>query len=885
MVQPHVRLAFLTALMVGGLLGCDSSSSRRRSVVAPASTASTQTATTGNVTTSSNNPPPASQPSGSGAPVSSTSAPAPARIAITPHGLRIDGQTRLLFGGEVQYYRVRDRANDPARTHRMWAETLDMVVAAGMNLVTTYVPWDYHEVRQGNFQFSGVRDIEAFLELCHQRNLLVIFKPGPFINSEWPTGVGSFGAIPHWFKRAYPGAMALKPDGKPFSTDLFGSSKGFQPSYFAPELMRHVDQFFTQLAPIVRRYVFDKPTIMGIQIDNETNFYFSDRYTVDYSPHGIRQYRAWLQTKYGTISALNVAYGKSHASFDAVDPPRRAPGKNDPVSDNLWHQDWFDAGKTGIERYQLALRAIWERLGFREPNVLFFTNDSPHTMPKELGRENIVLWDGPTKNKAGIAALDAYPRQFPTTFAPLNYPFLTGFFSKRFASSNDQYRFAGQPPVAAGKCYSAELEGGLFEVPVVHTPVPVPASATDHVLLQHIGRGSALAAVYILRAGLNQDDTPYFSNAAISVGGRPQPKWAVLQRYGRLVSQHGTDLLRTQPVEADVAVAIDSRFDAPAGGGTGNPGRIQVNEATAVFGWLEDAGLDAPIVDLRHATAATLRRYRLVFFLNPDVVHEGVARLLDEYVRRGGHLVNLLHRGRHDARWQNSGSVTHSLLAQGLFGDARSTGTFWNRGLLDVALIRGNLNLRVSNGPSGAVGVGPFLEQFTGLTNGATPLAFDRTFPLGRDGKVVAWSAARGQGSIVHFGTNPASRYGSAAYYRTGAAELGRLRTLARWLASRAGARGPVVSVADSAGTAWARKLPGGGDVFVFLGSRQRSGATLRVDLHDLNALGLSSATQYQVVDTLTGATIQAGVSGADLARRGISVTLAPFGTAVLRIR
>lgn len=862
--NPLMTLLAMTAAT--SVIGCGGGSSS-------GSTASGATAGVG-----SGSSPSAVTSSTAATPTTTTTVPPPppaTGVAITPQGLSVRGRTRLLYGGEVQYFRIRDRNRDAAVTHRMWEQTLDQLVAAGMNLVTCYVPWDVHEPSEGTFDFSGINDLPRFLEMCHARDLAVVFKPGPFINAEWPYGLGTFGAIPEWFKVKYPGSLARKPDGSPFTVDLLGGPRGRQPSFFSPELRAHTERFFQRLAPIIQRFVHQQPTIMSIQIDNETNFYFADRYASDYSSHGLAQYRAFLRARYGTVAALNGLYGTSYADFDQVQPPTRAPDRSAATLENLRHQDWFDAGQAGIEEYHLTLRGMWERLGVREPDVLFCTNDSPHTFPSPLNRD-LAMWHGGVKNKAGVAMLDAYPRQLPTSGdRPLDMPFLTSFFSKRFATSNDGYAFAGGPPVAAGKCYGAELEGGLFGIPLLNVPLPVPVTTTDQVLLQHIGRGSALAAVYVFRAGLNRDDSPYFSQAAVAIDGATQPRYEVLRRWGRVVRTRGDELLASVEVECDIAVAVDSRFDAPAGGVAGRPAKAQVDEAAGAFGWLEDAGLNPAVVDLRDLAPGDLSRYELVVFANPDVVHEDAARLLDDYVRQGGDLVNILHTGKHDQRWRR-GTVTESLLGRGLFGDGQHSGTFE-----DTLVAGSNMNLRAPAGPSGPLAVGPFLHKHT-LTGGAAPVAWDRTFPFGADGPVVAWTAARGAGQVTHFGTNPGHVFTSGGYYGVGAAELLLGRDLARWLATRARARGPVVSVRDAAGTAWARRVPNDG-AFVFAASRISAPTTLAVSLHDLAALGLDPARTYVVEEVLTGMRFGPR-SGADLQRSGLAVPVGPYGAAVLRV-
>jgi hypothetical protein len=804
-------------------------------------------------------------------PLPDASAPA-GRVAITPRGLSVDGRVRFLYGADVHYFRIRDRGGDAARTHAMWAATLDKALAAGMNFVSTYVPWDVHEPAEGKFDFRGAADLQRFLELCQERDLLVMLKPGPFINAEWPYGMGSFGAVPEWFKRGHPGALARGPDGRPSSCDPLGRWFGSQPTFLAPELLTATERYFARLAPIFREFI-RRGTVLGVQIDNETNFFYGDRYSSDYSVHGVAQYRAFLRARYGTIEALDQAYGTSHADFELVTPPTARPRRSAPPAENLRHQDWFDAGHAGIEAYHRALRAIWERLGVREPDILFVTNDSPHAF---VGRD-LIHWRGGEKNAAGLAMLDAYPKQFPTSGGrPFDYPFLTPYFSKRFAASNGGYAFAGGSPTGGGRCYAAEIEGGLFSVPFLNVALPVPLQTTDLALLQHIGRGSALASVYVLQGGLNRDDSPYFTNAALGVDGREQPRYEVLRRWGRFLGRCGDELLASEAVGSRVALAVDERFDAPAGGIPGHPGKLQVDEASGLFGLLEDAGLDPAVVELSRARPGDLDPFGVVWFVNPDVVHDGVAALLDDWVRRGGTLVNVLHTGRFDQRWRR-GTSTERLLADGLFGDGSPVRSF-ERNLFTS----GSVEVRAPGGAAGPFKAGPFLLMYR-LADGATPLVWSRGLPFGLAREVAGWSARRGAGTAVHLGTNPGAAYAGSGYYDAPAKELERARELVRGLAASARIR-PVVSVRGAAGTAWARRVQGG-PTFVFVCNRRGEPATLTVELHDPAALGIQPDRIYEVEDALGERTIAPEVRGGDLVRTGVQVELPAWGAAVLRVR
>lgn len=48
-----------------------------------------------------------------------------------------------------------------------------------------YVPWNFHESRQGQYDFYGQQDIVTFLTTAQKYNLSVILRPGPYICAEW----------------------------------------------------------------------------------------------------------------------------------------------------------------------------------------------------------------------------------------------------------------------------------------------------------------------------------------------------------------------------------------------------------------------------------------------------------------------------------------------------------------------------------------------------------------------------------------------------------------------------------------------------------------------------------------------------------------------------
>ena len=66
-----------------------------------------------------------------------------------------------IFGAEIQYFRLRGglgRNIPRAKVIELWAKALDAAKGAGMNMVSFYIPWDFHEPVEGKFDFDGTTD-------------------------------------------------------------------------------------------------------------------------------------------------------------------------------------------------------------------------------------------------------------------------------------------------------------------------------------------------------------------------------------------------------------------------------------------------------------------------------------------------------------------------------------------------------------------------------------------------------------------------------------------------------------------------------------------------------------------------------------------------------
>ncbi|RAV19912.1 glycoside hydrolase family 35 protein [Paenibacillus contaminans] len=96
----------------------------------------------------------------------------------------LDGKPIQLISGAIHYFRV---------VPEYWRDRLLKLKACGFNTVETYVAWNIHEPKEGQFNFEGIADIVRFIEIAGELGLHVIVRPSPYICAEW-----EFGGLPAW---------------------------------------------------------------------------------------------------------------------------------------------------------------------------------------------------------------------------------------------------------------------------------------------------------------------------------------------------------------------------------------------------------------------------------------------------------------------------------------------------------------------------------------------------------------------------------------------------------------------------------------------------------------------------------------------------------------
>ncbi|XP_065200399.1 beta-galactosidase-like isoform X1 [Planococcus citri] len=116
-----------------------------------------------------------------------------------------DGKPFQYVSGSLHYFRV-------PRVY--WRDRLRKYRAAGLNAISTYVEWSLHEPTPRNYRFDGEYDLEYFLKLATEEDLLVILRPGPYICAE-----RDFGGLPPWLLNLYP-LIELRTDDENYKNEV-----------------------------------------------------------------------------------------------------------------------------------------------------------------------------------------------------------------------------------------------------------------------------------------------------------------------------------------------------------------------------------------------------------------------------------------------------------------------------------------------------------------------------------------------------------------------------------------------------------------------------------------------------------------------------------------
>lgn len=240
-----------------------------------------------------------------------------ANLSVSNNEFYLGDEQIQLISGAIHYFRI---------VPQYWEDRLLKLKAAGFNCVETYVPWNLHEPKEGQYNFEGLANIEEFIRIAGRLDLHVIVRPTPYICAEW-----ELGGLPSWILKDR--NMRLR-------------------SYYEPFLEK-VDNYFDELLKRLKPLqTTNGGPIIAMQVENEYGSYGNDTKYLEYlkdsmidrgidvllfTSDGPTDFMLQGGTIPGTLATVNFG-SRPEASFDLL-------RKYFPDSPNMvmefWN-GWFD---------------------------------------------------------------------------------------------------------------------------------------------------------------------------------------------------------------------------------------------------------------------------------------------------------------------------------------------------------------------------------------------------------------------------------------------------------------------------------------------------------------------------------------------------------------
>ncbi|MEU3852917.1 beta-galactosidase [Streptomyces sp. NPDC029554] len=495
----------------------------------------------------------------------------------TPRGL-----ARLAFGGDY---------NPEQWPENVWQEDVRLMREAGVTMVSVGIfSWALLEPSPGTYDFGW---LDRLLDLLHEHGIRVDLGT--------PTVVP-----PVWFYRAHPEALPVTAEGARYE---FGSRAAI--CHSNANYRAAAASITTALA---ERYG-DHPALALWHVHNEYGVPVSACYCDSCAAH----FRRWLAAGYGTVDAINEAWGTAfwgqrYTDLGQINPPRLTPGAVNPAQ-ALDYKRFADA--TMRENF-VAERDILHRLS---PGVPVTTN----FMTALSQCDSVDYW--------------AWGREVDLV-------------------TNDHYLITDGRRTHVNLAMAADLTrsvaGGAPWLLLEHSTSGVnwqprnPAKTPGQMArnsLAHVARGSEGAMFFQWRQ--SRRGAEKFHSAMVPHGGTDTRVWREVVELGSFIDALGD--IRGTRTEADVAVLWDwHSWWAQTLDWRPSVDHDARERADAFYEVLYDRHLT---VDFAHPEA-DLSRYPLVVVPALYLMTEAAGRNLTTYVEGGGTLVVSYFSGivdEHDA--------------------------------------------------------------------------------------------------------------------------------------------------------------------------------------------------------------------------------------------
>ncbi len=159
----------------------------------------------------------------------------------------LNGEPIQILSGSIHYFRT---------VPEYWRDRIQKLKECGFNTLETYICWNLHERKEGQFDFTGMLDLGRFIDIANELGLLCIIRPGPYICAEW-----DYGGLPSW--------LLTHRDMRIRCMD----------EKFLEKETRYLDKIFEIIRP---RLITNGGNVIMMQVENEYGSYGNDHEYIDF---------------------------------------------------------------------------------------------------------------------------------------------------------------------------------------------------------------------------------------------------------------------------------------------------------------------------------------------------------------------------------------------------------------------------------------------------------------------------------------------------------------------------------------------------------------------------------------------------------------------------
>lgn len=527
------------------------------------------------------------------------------KIDIDKNSIYIDGKPFFVNSGEVHYFRI---------PKKFWNIHLKRAKEAGLNTISSYIPWCFHERTEGNFDFS---DVIEFIELVKKFGFYFIARIGPVSNAELV-----YEGLPKWLCENYPEVFVK-------GRDLGSLPHATLVAYHNPTFLKFVERWYSNVCQVIKKYQItsNSGNIILLQLCNEIGMVHWLHKAVDYSNIARNMYCEFLKKKYKNIDELNKNYKTDYKSFDEIEQPSDNIAKESLFQ--VYH-DWMNFYSDFYGRYYHFLYKIIKSFGIEIPVVA--------NIPQ--------FYDFDVRGRGVYSPMTTLMFREFTKYVPMVI-FGGAYQMRRLDYDNfhdvlittEVVRMISSKNVPSICC---ELQTGkLSDRPKIYP--------SDVELNLKLSTSSGLAGVngYMFSGGINSEGSGAFGvyhewQAPVSSDGKPREHFVPLRKFGLLIKSFGNLISKTQKYN-DITIGFYAPYYNTELLKGDFVNKLDYLRTTFFFDGfarlLQLAGYSYDIIDLEKVSLEELEKHKILFIFSLDFMDRTTQQKLYEYVSNGGTLI------------------------------------------------------------------------------------------------------------------------------------------------------------------------------------------------------------------------------------------------------